>query len=514
MKLRAQLVLAFFLLAVVPLTGVTVYSYVTSQRAFRRAVEVEAGVLAEEMSGRMDEVAQELSRRIDRMRARSHEWRSGAYEQARRDALAAAEREQSRQMVVTVLSLTKRQQGEIPFALDAEGHLYAPTEADRAQLEKLKLKPGADGASEGGDASGEWVVVMRRDAESGLSLGIARPVGESLTLIRRTAVRNLGYGLGMVGLALLGILPLSRRMTQNLARVAEGAEQLARGDLDARVPVRSQDEFGRLAEAFNRMAQELRMNQERLLERERLRKELEMSRRIQEELLPRAPLRSPIAEAKGLSIPAREVGGDFFDYFPLPKGGVALLVGDVSGKGVAAALLMANLQATLRARLPLEEGLAPLAGLLDREIDETTPAASYLTLFMAALDGAARTLRYVNAGHNAPFLLRADGGVEALDSTGRPLGLLPGGPYEERRLALGEGDCLFLYTDGLVEAENPEGEPFGTERLQGTLLGEKDHGPEAVLARVEKALREHRGSAEAADDATMVVLKVGRGAGS
>jgi sigma-B regulation protein RsbU (phosphoserine phosphatase) len=175
---------------------------------------------------------------------------------------------------------------------------------------------------------------------------------------------------------------------------------------------------------------------------------------------------------------------------------------------------MANLQATLRARLPLEEGLATLAADLDREIAATTPEGTYLTLLMAALDGAGRTLRYVNAGHNAPFLLRAGGGVEALDSTGRPLGLLPGGPYEERRVALGEGDCLFLYTDGLVEAENPEGEPFGAERIQGALLGEQDRGPEPVLARVEKAFREHRGPAEAADDTTMVVLKVGRGAGS
>jgi sigma-B regulation protein RsbU (phosphoserine phosphatase) len=230
-----------------------------------------------------------------------------------------------------------------------------------------------------------------------------------------------------------------------------------------------------------------------------------MCRRIQEELLPRGPLPLRFGEVKGVSIPAREVGGDFFNYFVLPEGEVAVLVGDVSGKGVAAALLMANLQATLHARLPLETNLGRLAEQLDVEIEASTPTSSYLTLFMAVLDAQGRRLSYVNAGHQTQFVLRARGGVEPLESVGRPLGLLPGGGYEQRELELGEGDALFLFTDGLSESEDATGEPFGDHLPE--LLGElKGRPTDEILAVVESAVLEHRQGAEAADDATMVVL--------
>ncbi|MGH9886816.1 MAG: PP2C family protein-serine/threonine phosphatase, partial [bacterium] len=353
----------------------------------------------------------------------------------------------------------------------------------------------------------DWVVVARRDPASGLTLGIARPIGQSLKDIRNAAFKNLAYGLGIASLALVGILPLSRRMTRDLGELSGGAERLATGDLNARVSVRSKDEIGRLAATFNRMAEDLHTNQEKLLAQERLRKELEMCRRIQEEMLPHDPLRSAFVEVKGLSLPAREVGGDFFNYFLLPTGEAALLVGDVSGKGVAAALLMANLQATLRARLPIEPDLASLATHLDTEIEDSTPSAAYLTLFMAVVDGTQGRLRYVNAGHNPPFLLRADGQVEALGSTGRPLGLLSGGGYEQAEVALQAGDSLFLYTDGVVESEDPQGEAFGMDRLQTLLLEERASGLDGILHRVEESVRVFRGSTEAADDATMVVLK-------
>jgi sigma-B regulation protein RsbU (phosphoserine phosphatase) len=257
------------------------------------------------------------------------------------------------------------------------------------------------------------------------------------------------------------------------------------------------------------MAEDLRAHQQQLLDQERLRKELEISRRIQEELLPRDPLRFAFAEVKGISIPAREVGGDFFNYFALEGGDLAVLVGDVSGKGVPAALLMANLQATLRARLPIERDLASLATHLDVETHATTPPESYLTLFMAIADVTGRSLRYVNAGHNTQFLRSARGELRPLPSTGRPLGLYPGGGYEERTVALGEGDCLFLFTDGLAEAEDEAGEPFGEEKLPELLAGAVGADVDEILARVEEAVRAHRGRAEPADDATLLVLKIG-----
>jgi serine phosphatase RsbU (regulator of sigma subunit) len=599
---------------------VTLYSYVASERAFRAAVEAEAGALADDMRQRMASVTDELGRKIETMgeaalaadadgergldaqgaealQRRIEETVGGfaglieslelvpeppeppdidpdlpglagvpgvpdgaaiarqvreQVERARRQALEAAERsraehartraekERTRQAktaivmrkdfgvplrrhgrrVATVrphletdrllrelLGPTGHRPGEIPFAVDAAGRVHA-AEGDVARLPDLAAAAAAAGPEERRQTLPEWIVVTRRDADSGLTLGVARPVREPLREIRRTALRNLALGLSAVGLGLLGIIPLSRRITRDLGTLTEGAERLARGELDARVPVGSRDEVGRLADAFNRMAHELRENQDRLLAQERLQKELEMGRRIQEEMLPREKLRVAFAEVKGVSIPAREVGGDLFNYFALPGGEAALLVGDVSGKGVAAALLMANLQATLRARLPLERDLPALADDLDHQIAGTAGGGSYLTLFLGVL-APGGAMRYVNAGHNTPFALHADGRIEPLESTGRPLGLLAGGGFAEGAVALEPGSSLFLYTDGVIESENADGEPFGVERLQELLVRERTSGLDGILARVEEAVRAYRDGAEPADDATMVVLKVG-----
>jgi sigma-B regulation protein RsbU (phosphoserine phosphatase) len=185
-----------------------------------------------------------------------------------------------------------------------------------------------------------------------------------------------------------------------------------------------------------------------------------------------------------------------------------VLVGDVSGKGVPAAILMANLQATLSARLPLENDLARVADRLDRELGAPEPAGAYLTLFIAVLDGAERCVRYVNAGHNTQLLRRADGRLERLDSTGRPIGLLPGGGYEERRLDVATGDALLLFTDGLLDAENAAGEAFGLERVEALVREGSGDSVAQLLARVGEALRVHRGGTEAGDDATIVALHV------
>ena len=184
-------------------------------------------------------------------------------------------------------------------------------------------------------------------------------------------------------------------------------------------------------------------------------------------------------------------------------------MGDVSGKGVPAALLMANLQATLRARIPLEPDLAAFAEQLDREVEGSTPAEVYLTLFLGILDPRRGELRYVNAGHESPFLLRGDGRLERLAATGRPIGLMSGGGFIERRVALAAGDRLFLYTDGLVDAENESGDAFGPERLETLMARGGAADPAALLERIERAYQDHRGGMDAADDATLLVLKVG-----
>jgi serine phosphatase RsbU (regulator of sigma subunit) len=406
-----------------------------------------------------------------------------------------------------VLVRVPTEEGEIPFAVGSDGQIYAPDSADETIVGDLGLAAlGSEGSATDGPEN--WVVVTHEDEALGVTFGIARPVGESLGQIRRATGRNLIYGLAMISVSMLGIVPLSSRMTRNLSSLSAGVDRLAEGNLDARVPVRSKDEIGRLSAAFNDMAGQLHDNQQKLLERERLRRELEMCRRIQEELLPGRSGRLPFAEVRALSIPARELGGDFFNYFALEDGSAALLMGDVSGKGVPAALLMANLQATLRARLPLESNLSRLAEALDRELEASTQPESYLTLFVCVIESGGRRMRYVNAGHNTQYLYRKDGGVEQLSSTGRPLGLYAGGAYVARSLELRDGDWLCLFTDGLVEAENGEGEWFGEQRLEALFEQASGGTPDELVTRIEQAIRAHRGQAEASDDATMLVLRV------
>lgn len=312
----------------------------------------------------------------------------------------------------------------------------------------------------------------------------------------------------VIALAFIGIVPISHRMTLHLAALTAGVRQLAAGDFRTRLPVRSRDEFGVLAAAFNQMAEDLERHEAAAVRQERLRRELELSRLIQTEMLPKEPLRAGPATVAGRSLPAREVGGDFFNYFMLPDGRLAVLIGDVSGKGVSAALLMANVQATLRARLPHETDLAALAAGLDRELDRNTPGGVYLTLFLAILDTATGELRYVNAGHNPQILHRRGAAPERLGATGMPLALHAGHGYTEARAALRPGDLLFFYTDGLVETETAAGDVFGMPRLEALLASEWQGDAPALLASLERLVGDFRGEAEPADDATMMALSL------
>ncbi len=183
-------------------------------------------------------------------------------------------------------------------------------------------------------------------------------------------------------------------------------------------------------------------------------------------------------------------------------------MGDVSGKGVSAALLMANAQATLRARLPVEDDLAALADAFDRELDRNTPRHVYLTLFMGILEKDGRRLRYVNAGHNPQFVIRQRGGIVPLTSTGLPIALYAGHGYAEAQIDLEHGDLLFFYTDGLVEAENADGDMYGAERLQVLLAEAQAREIDALLGHVEERVRTFRGGVEPLDDATMMALRV------
>jgi serine phosphatase RsbU (regulator of sigma subunit) len=411
-------------------------------------------------------------------------------------------------LLATVFANTRRDSGEIPFAVGKDGHLYAPNDADRARLATLDVGGVSD--MPGTKRVGDWIVVTMPDRSgAGLRFGIARPVGNLLSDLRRTTARNAGFGLLFIAIALAGMVPLSGRLTRNLSDLTGGVDRIAQGDYSARVPVRTGDEIGRLAAAFNRMAADVEQHQRSAVEQERIRRELELGRRIQEDMQPREPLHFGLTEVKGVSVPAREVGGDFFNYFQLDSGLVALLVGDVSGKGVGAALLMANIQASLRTRFALGQGLSAIAEAIDRDIEANSPGPVYATLFIAIFDPATRQMRYVNAGHNPQFVLRADGRLEKMTSTGLPVGMLAGHGYREREVQLAAGDLLFFYTDGCVEMENESGDMFGSDRLESLVTAAARGSAAEVLATVEGAIAEFRGGRDLFDDATMMAVTVG-----
>jgi serine phosphatase RsbU (regulator of sigma subunit)/predicted ester cyclase len=220
-----------------------------------------------------------------------------------------------------------------------------------------------------------------------------------------------------------------------------------------------------------------RLEQERI-ERERIEQELEVARQIQQASLP-----EEVPELEGWQIsphykPAREVGGDFYDFFELPNGTLGIVVGDATGKGVPAALVMTSARSMLRALAQTSNSPGEVLRRVNDPLVTDIPANMFITCFYAVLDPESGSLSYANAGHDLPYLHRTSGDAEELRTTGMPLGLMPGMDYEEKQTVLQAGEAALFYTDGLVEAHNPKGEMFGFPRLQ-SLVGE--HGKERSL---------------------------------
>jgi sigma-B regulation protein RsbU (phosphoserine phosphatase) len=207
----------------------------------------------------------------------------------------------------------------------------------------------------------------------------------------------------------------------------------------------------------------------------------------------------------------RALGGDCYDFMPLADDGVALVVGDASGKGLAAALMMANVQASLRtAALFTGDDLSALLKAVNRQAYTSSLADRYATLFYGVFDGATRTLRYVNAGHNPPVVLRRDGSINWLKTGGAPLGMFPDSNYEESVAQLNPGDVVIACTDGVIEAANPVGEEWGLEGLlKATAAWAPRHDETAEdLVQVIFNSMDAFSAGHQIDDATVVVLQV------
>jgi serine phosphatase RsbU (regulator of sigma subunit) len=328
------------------------------------------------------------------------------------------------------------------------------------------------------------------------------------------ALRNVVVvGLGMMILSGIAGVMLSRRLAQPLTRLADAAQTIAAGNVSYRVPVQGDKEIRVLARAFNQMVDSI---QRRTIElqretqiRERLESDLRIGADIQKALLPDAPPRMEGIEVIGWSEAAREVGGDFYDFLQLDKHRLGLALGDASGKGLPAALLVTECSSIIRA---LAGEKYPLAELLTKTNNALVPKLSdsghFITLFLAEVNARRNRLYFTLAGHNPPLLVPASGEPRWLVcNDGLPLGIIRGRAYTNHEVNLEEGDTLIVYSDGITDARNTAGEFFGTKHLEEVVLKNCTLPLPALLDAINAAVREFLGEAQAADDMSLLLVR-------
>jgi sigma-B regulation protein RsbU (phosphoserine phosphatase) len=249
---------------------------------------------------------------------------------------------------------------------------------------------------------------------------------------------------------------------------------------------------------------------EDIVARKQMEQELSIAAGIQESLFPSTMPPMSCSDLAARNRQARQVGGDYYDVLPIDRTGCdshLLCVADISGKGLPAALLMANIQATLRATIGTHQSLSALATRVNVLLYASTPSNKFATAFLLAYDPATGACAYVNGGHNDGIVLRQDGSVQLLETTGMPLGLFARAAYEEGQVELGPGDLLMLYSDGVTEAEDNGEEQFGMDRVVDVLRTHRDQPAAGIVDQMLLRLDEFAGTAPQHDDITLMILK-------
>jgi sigma-B regulation protein RsbU (phosphoserine phosphatase) len=244
-----------------------------------------------------------------------------------------------------------------------------------------------------------------------------------------------------------------------------------------------------------------------VLEKQRIEDQLQVAREVQAGLLPGAPPELPGYDIAAVNLPTWPIGGDYYDYVSLDGGRLGVVVADVSGKGIPAALIMATFRAALRTELRRHAEVLAVAAQLNRVVLESRDASRFVTAVCGVLDVASGRLTYVNCGHNPPLVLRASGEAESLRQGGPALGLFADGFFEAGTVRLDPGDSLVLYTDGVVEPTDDRGTEFGVERLETAVRGATGRPASAALRAVIDATRVFSGQDDYEDDFTLVVVK-------
>ena len=360
-------------------------------------------------------------------------------------------------------------------------------------------------------------------------------------LIARDLLFGIAAIFGIIEIVALYIgVRLTRSMTASVAALYRATEHVNTGDLSHRIQLQGRDQMAALGHSFNSMTGSLARLIQEQKEKQRLENELSIAYEVQELLFPRQVTDLPSLQVHGVCVPARTVSGDYYDFIPLGSDRLVLAVGDISGKGISAALLMATVHAFVRAysiepemallpaSLPssltyasqadprmyyrgdgsTESQVAPamLMTTLNYQLYRSTPAAKYATLFLGCYDAKARVLTYCNAGHLPPIILRANGEVFRLSVNGTVVGLFDGVTYDESTLVMQPGDIFVAYSDGVTEPENEFGE-FGEERLVELIQEHRNKPLPRITEIVAGAVADWIGTVEQPDDVTIVLAR-------
>jgi serine phosphatase RsbU (regulator of sigma subunit) len=258
---------------------------------------------------------------------------------------------------------------------------------------------------------------------------------------------------------------------------------------------------------YDRMRAQIEASLRELQEKEALERDLSIAREVQRELLPRAVPVIPGVQLAGICRPARAIGGDYFDYLQLGDQQLGLVIADVAGKGVAAALHMACVQASVRSLFRSSADIGELNAQLNEHLCRSSSGSRYATLFTGRYDGSTGTLSYSNAGHHPPLLLHG-GEVVHLSAGGMPIGLFEGRRYRSDQHRLAPGDLLALFTDGVIETPDASEEEFGEARLIELLRQHREEPLESIILRVFDELAEWSGGTEPYDDITLVLARI------
>jgi serine phosphatase RsbU (regulator of sigma subunit) len=436
-----------------------------------------------------------------------------------------------------VLGADREDSSEIAFAIDRDGNLYTRTAEDRSTLERIGVRDRVIHKRSLDDIP-NWIVVLNADDagnkgvanegdaanKDGLRIGVARPVGENFEELRKTAARNFGYGMALVILALIYIVPVANHMTRDVKTVMRGAERIAQGDLMTRLPLASKrSELGQLAATFNKMAEDLSLQQQRIVVQERERQEqamqqrlleaeygrkseeLEEARRFQLSLLPKEVPRHADFELAVFTRTATEVGGDYYDFHIGANGILSAVIGDATGHGARAGTMVTVVKALFAGYDNSESPSRFLRDAADKVKRMDLPRMA-MALLVARLERDRVTLSF--AGMPPAFVHRAASGkVDEVALNATPLGTL-GADYYDASVDLAAGDTMLLMTDGFPELLNEAGLQLGyvgaMQEFAGAATADDAAG---VIAALEEAAHRWHGDAPPNDDVTFVVVR-------